>query len=383
MYGVAAGAAALVIGAGIVMSGAGSAGTAGPEAMATTGPPEIGQATNDPASSTPDAAVPSPSHSTPRTATPSAASGTLARTPAGATFLRPIRWTAISSGAGALHSTVCVRPAGQGGCGEGGIEIVHDFTPGIGESSLDGTYSVASMFGCRGGEAHPLKRESRRNRYHEMVYREYLVQCTEDVQFEAQTWYFPESSTLIKVSRTSRAAADLVVSSFRLPADDVKVPEPSPDSAAREQALAIDEFLDASARTRAKLRTAVERVQRCRNIDDAIAALDEVWAERSGHSAVAIRMGGYLQVDELDGGDALLLNLGEAMSASQEASGEYLTWAKWFRSSNCVATDVSNEHLAAGNAASARAEKAKRFFVKQWNRIAQKEGLVTRKASEI
>jgi chemotaxis response regulator CheB len=47
MYGVAAGAAALVIGAGIVMSGAGSAGTAGPEAMATTGPPEIGQATND------------------------------------------------------------------------------------------------------------------------------------------------------------------------------------------------------------------------------------------------------------------------------------------------------------------------------------------------
>lgn len=380
LYGVAIGMAALVVGIGLVKAATEPGDSPAPNAMTATAdtPTPSRAATATPSASRTASPARSPS------ATPSAgASGTPTRTPEGATFLRPAKWKVTVSGPDALHPSVCVRPAGRKSCAKGGIEILHDYTD-HGTAGLDGGLSLPPAFGCRGGEAHLLRKTVERLRDQSVEHRRHLIQCTDDVQFEAQTWYLSESSTLIRASRVPRAAVDLVLESFRFPAGEREAAESAPVSSARAQALAMDAFLEASAKTNAKLRKAVDLVRRCRDLDEAIAALDEVWAERSFQvREVQDTLSDRLAVDALEGGDAMMFNLREAMEYSLRASGEYSQWAERFRAGNCVGGVGSQYHLEAAEAASARAEKAKRFFVRQWNRIAKKEGLATRKASEI
>ncbi|MEV0827988.1 hypothetical protein [Nonomuraea rubra] len=150
-------------------------------------------------------------------------------------------------------------------------------------------------------------------------------------------------------------------------------------TAAREQALAIDDLLDESEPSRGDLARAIRTILRCSNVNSGIKSIERVTRQRAEQAAAAEE----LNTDALPSGQQLKSALVEALSASHRADKAYLKWAKRYKAHDCSGATVGDADYDAGNAASEKATAAKIEFVDLWNPVARQEGLAERTEAEI
>jgi hypothetical protein len=156
------------------------------------------------------------------------------------------------------------------------------------------------------------------------------------------------------------------------------------DSPGYQQALAIDELLDASEKSRKKLSTAVNRISSCKKTGTSFDSLQEASNERQTESMLVAPVGGSpLEVDALPDGEKLRLRLHEALDASLSASVHYTLWARWYIHAGCQETNNSEPSYRSALAYSDEATRHKKAFVKMWNHIAREYGLKARTADKI
>ena len=158
-------------------------------------------------------------------------------------------------------------------------------------------------------------------------------------------------------------------------------PDPDPDPAGDPQAqsLAIDKLLDESVSSRRKLNQAIDRARRCAGLAGAIAAMEEVGAERRGQIArtEAVR------VDGLAAGEQVRAQLREALQRSLDADQKFIRWASAVQRRGCTTTAPLTSDYRAAEADSEAAGVAKRELLAAWNPIAVQFGLATRSRDDI
>ena len=163
------------------------------------------------------------------------------------------------------------------------------------------------------------------------------------------------------------------------PGPDSPEPDQQPDDRSYRQAVALDELLAASGRSRAKLVAANGVAGGCGDLYSAAARLREVGVERRAQRAGLAR----LDLAALPGGTAARNALDEALRHSLAADENYVEWAQALISNGCRNTETAGRMRAAGDAESNLAGVAKERFLVFWNDIAGRHGLPARSRQEI
>jgi len=154
------------------------------------------------------------------------------------------------------------------------------------------------------------------------------------------------------------------------------VPDPTTEPAAspQDQAEVVDKLLDRSAASRSKLNQAIGNVNRCRRLAAALAGLREVGEERTQQIAEV----DAADVSALTGGDTLRSTLKEALSNALAADREFVAWAAPAVNGGCRNTTARKAAWNRGQAASKKAQVAKKRFVAAWNPVAVPLGFESR-----
>lgn len=147
---------------------------------------------------------------------------------------------------------------------------------------------------------------------------------------------------------------------------------------AAAQARAVEELLEWSSASRAKLTTPLSQLDGCRGVAGALQALRQVADERRRQRDTAQG----LPVDLLDGGAQARTYLVEALRYSYDADLAYLEWGTYLRDHGCGG---AGSELRYWDPASVAAERtaAKERFVDRWHPIAAQFGLRRWTAAEI
>lgn len=156
-------------------------------------------------------------------------------------------------------------------------------------------------------------------------------------------------------------------------------PATTPAADPRQQASVVDDLLERSGRSRAKLNRAIDRVLRCTGLDAALTDMREVGDERT------------TQLDELaaadlsalPGGESLRSGLREALRDSLTADEAYIDWAEPAARNGCADTAARDNAYSRGRSASDAAGRAKTAFLRSWNPVATSLGLPSRSRTEI
>ncbi|GIF25393.1 hypothetical protein BJ973_003670 [Actinoplanes tereljensis] len=148
---------------------------------------------------------------------------------------------------------------------------------------------------------------------------------------------------------------------------------------ARDQAAAIDALLDRSAASRAKLNSAIERVQRCKDVPAALTDMRTVGDERTKQIADTEAT----DVSALDNGEAVRSTLRAALGFALAADAHFVSWAEPAATGDCKDTTARNAAWQRGQASSKQAQGAKKQFIAVWNPIAGPLGLAERSTDKI
>jgi hypothetical protein len=144
------------------------------------------------------------------------------------------------------------------------------------------------------------------------------------------------------------------------------------------QARALDTLLTAAGAARGKVGTAVGQLQSCQT--------DPFDAAQTLQSAINVRTQVLGQLGSLNTSAlpaSLVDSLRNAEQLSVQADDAYQTWAESLEGYFCTGSADLTADFHTGDAYSQQATAAKSDFVNQWNPIAAKYGLATRRASDL
>ncbi|MCU7725455.1 hypothetical protein ODJ79_17145 [Actinoplanes sp. KI2] len=157
--------------------------------------------------------------------------------------------------------------------------------------------------------------------------------------------------------------------------------DPGPDpttkaaaSSANEQAAVIDKLLDRSVASRTKLNKAIDKVNRCTDLSQALADMQRVGVERTREIAAA----DAADVSGLAGGEKIRSTLKSALGFALAADQHFVAWAQPAVAGGCADTAARQAAWAAGLASSQQAQAAKQKLVDAWNPVAAQFGLKQR-----
>jgi hypothetical protein len=156
-------------------------------------------------------------------------------------------------------------------------------------------------------------------------------------------------------------------------------PSPTPDVAVtRTQGAAIDALLQQSIDIRLRLNTAIQQVQECRSVAQAVTDLNALTTERQ--QQVDLLAG--LDLSGVPDGEQLRTDLSEAFSHAYVADVAFRKWAA-AANSDCSTSSERRDLFEQGTEASERTRAAKDRFLRSWNPVATQLGLPTRSVQEI
>lgn len=147
---------------------------------------------------------------------------------------------------------------------------------------------------------------------------------------------------------------------------------------ARAQAEVIDRLLDESTASRDKLNKAIEKVNRCAQLDLALADMRAVGDERSQQIATL----DAADVSAIDSGP-LRSSLKSALQAALGADQQFVAWAAPTVSGGCGDTAARTAAWRSAQAFSKQAQVAKKNFVGLWNPVAARLGFEERSTQRI
>jgi hypothetical protein len=159
-------------------------------------------------------------------------------------------------------------------------------------------------------------------------------------------------------------------------------PTASGDSAARQQAQALDSLLKTSGNSRSSVVGAVESIKNCGDLPGASSALRAASGQRNG----LVTQLGSLSVDKLPGHGDLTAALTRAWQASAAADGHYANWADQAQHDHKICKGGharSTDETLAANRESGTATQQKKRAVQLWNAIARQYGLTQRQFSQL
>jgi hypothetical protein len=140
----------------------------------------------------------------------------------------------------------------------------------------------------------------------------------------------------------------------------------------------IDGLLDQSTASRDKLNKAIEKVNRCTQLDAALADMRAVGDERNQ------------QIAALDAADVTAIDTGElrsslkaALQAALGADQQFVAWATPTVTDGCGDTPTRAAAWDQAQAFSKQAQAAKKKFVAQWNPVATPLGFKARSTQRI
>jgi hypothetical protein len=147
---------------------------------------------------------------------------------------------------------------------------------------------------------------------------------------------------------------------------------------ARAQAEVIDRLLDESTASREKLNKAIEKVNRCTQLDAALADMRAVGDERNQQIATL----DAADVSAIDTG-SLRSSLKSALRAALGADQQFVAWAAPTVSGGCGDTAARTAAWRSAQEFSKQAQAAKKTFVAQWNPVATPLGFGERSTQRI
>lgn len=154
------------------------------------------------------------------------------------------------------------------------------------------------------------------------------------------------------------------------------------DSAAEQQAKALDSLLETSGNSRTSVVNAVESIRNCGDLSGAASALRAASGQRDG----LITRLGSLSVDKLPNHGDLTAALTKAWRASAAADGHYANWAGQAQHDHKICKGGharSTDETLAANRESGTATQQKKRAVRLWNAIARQYGLTQRQFSQL
>jgi hypothetical protein len=150
-------------------------------------------------------------------------------------------------------------------------------------------------------------------------------------------------------------------------------------ASAHDQAARVDAVLDQSIASRRRLNAAIDLVNRCTALSTALTRMRDVGAERQRQ----IETVGSADLSALPGGDRLRAALSDALRNALEADQAFVSWTAPTVSGGCANTTRRRTAYAQAQAASTRAQAAKKRFLAIWNPIALGQGLPQRSNTDI
>jgi hypothetical protein len=156
-------------------------------------------------------------------------------------------------------------------------------------------------------------------------------------------------------------------------------PTPTPTVDERSQAAVIDSLLDRSVASRNKLNQAIDRVNRCTDLNGALADMRTVGDERRAQLSEV----GSADLTALPEGEELRRELSTALQHSLRADEAYVRWTQPTLAAGCDTTAARSAAQRDGRSASDQAGAAKVVFLSRWNPIAADLGLPTRSRDKI
>nr|WP_296075172.1 hypothetical protein [uncultured Actinoplanes sp.] len=178
------------------------------------------------------------------------------------------------------------------------------------------------------------------------------------------------------VQTTTTAAAPEPTPPITDPTTD---PAPTPTADRLAQAAVIDALLDRSVASRNRLNQAIDRVNRCTDLDGALTDMQTVGEERRAQlSEVA-----SADLSALPEGEELRRELSTALQHSLQADEAYVRWTQPTLSEGCGSTAARSAARRDGRSASDQAGAAKVVFLARWNPIAAEMGLPARSRDKI
>ncbi|GIE90010.1 zinc finger Ran-binding domain-containing protein [Actinoplanes regularis] len=158
-------------------------------------------------------------------------------------------------------------------------------------------------------------------------------------------------------------------------------PAPGPTTTTQspqEEAQVVDQVLDQSTASRAKLNQAIDRVNRCTQLGAALADMRAVGDERGRQIATV----DAADLSAIDSG-SLRSSLRSALQAALQADEEFVAWAAPTVSGGCGDTAARTAAWERGQTYSKQAQTAKKRFVALWNPIAASLGRPQRSTQKI
>jgi len=171
------------------------------------------------------------------------------------------------------------------------------------------------------------------------------------------------------VAKTATSAPDPAASSAG-PGPTTKTAATTP----KQQAAAIDKLLDRSVASRTKLNKAIDKVNRCTGVSQALADMKQVGVERTKELADA----DAADVSGLANGEKVRSTLKSALGFALAADQHFVAWAQPTVTDGCADTAARQTAWDAGQVSSQQAQAAKQQVVEVWNPVAAQFGFKQR-----
>jgi len=178
-------------------------------------------------------------------------------------------------------------------------------------------------------------------------------------------------------NRSTNAVAKTAPSAAPGPAKSSSDPGPTTKTAAttpKQQATVINKLLDRSVASRTKLNKAIDKVNRCTDLSQAVADMQRVGVERTKEIADA----DAADVSGLANGEKIRSTLKSALGFALAADQHFVAWAQPTIAGGCADTAARQAALASGQASSQQAQAAKQQLVDVWNPVAAQLGFKER-----
>ena len=164
-----------------------------------------------------------------------------------------------------------------------------------------------------------------------------------------------------------------------IPGDSEPTPPPTEGPSIQAQATGIDRLLDQSVASRRKLNAAIDLVNRCTALSTALSDMRDVGTERQQQLHIA----GGADLSALPNGEQLRTALSDALRNALAADRGFVSWTAPTVAGGCADTGRRRAAYAQAQAASTRAQEAKKRFLAIWNPIAAQQGLPARSNKDI
>lgn len=163
------------------------------------------------------------------------------------------------------------------------------------------------------------------------------------------------------------------------PATQPNQPGQPNQQAAHSQAVAVDELLKASIGSRRKLNSAIDRVNRCSDLNGALNDMHAVGDERQAQIASV----GSFDLSALPSADQIRGTLQTALRYSLDADRSFVSWAEEAAYNGCQPSSQRTAYYNEAMRLSDLAGRSKEQFLAVWNPVAGQVGVGTRSRDDI